>query len=94
MKDNKDDDFDWLWYTGPIRSKLSLFILSLFLISASKNDLKNQEKSTFSKITDEQRASILETIICDMDELTFEHIQTDRNWTLLLFIYIRQFSAE
>ena len=73
MKDKKDDDFDSIRFSGlSIRSFKRL--LSLF------QDTHLEEKSTFSKITDEQRAKIIETIVRDFDieGLSFEHIETER----------------
>ena len=84
MKDKKDDDFDSIRFSG----------LSIWSFERQLSLFKNthlEEKSTFSKITDEQRAKIIETIVRDFDieGLSFEHIETERKWFLeleLLFL--------
>ena len=68
---------------------LEIFKLKWLEVSSFKlivGDTQIEEKSTFSKITDEQRAKIIETIVrdFDIDGLSFEHIETDRKWFLTL----------
>ena len=67
---------DWVFEFLNLKLLLSLF-----------QDTHLEEKSTFSKITDEQRAKIIETIVRDFDieGLSFEHIETERKWFLVLF---------